>query len=107
MPVWKTTPVEDEPEITLRSWQIFEVDKEGGDRHFVGWNTQGEGRVSSKIETFDPVTRRGVTRSGRVYELLGDPGVNMDALYVWDKWKEINEVTWDRVITTEALKEEA
>lgn len=32
-------------------------------------------RVSTAIEVFDPVTRRAVTRSRRVYELALDPGM--------------------------------
>jgi hypothetical protein len=85
MPVWIVAPIEREPEIKLASWSVRELP--GGDRHFVGWNTRGvEGRVSSRIVSFDPEARRGVTNSGRVYELVGDEGTNLDANYVWHVW---------------------
>lgn len=89
--IWATTPVDEVPEIVLRQWRVMEL--KDGDRHFVGYNvTEGEGRVSSKIVTYDPVTKRGVTQSGRVYQLDGSPGYNGDAIYVWNKWQAINEV---------------
>jgi hypothetical protein len=85
MPVWLTAPIDREPQIRLASWSVRELPR--GDRHFVGWNIRGvEGRVSSRIVSFDPETRRGVTNSGRVYELVGDGGANLDADYVWHVW---------------------
>ena len=54
----------------------------------MGYNFAGrEGRVSSPIVTFDAATMRGITHTGRVYELKGPPGLNMDAEYVLDRWK--------------------
>ena len=46
MPVWKTTQVDDEPEIILGSWSVRELPD--GDRHFVGYTNAhgGEGRVA-------------------------------------------------------------
>ncbi|MGN8134603.1 hypothetical protein ACTJLC_07735 [Paraburkholderia sp. 22099] len=41
------------------------------------------GRVTTFIVKFDPKTRRGVTRSGRIYELVGDSGVDAAANYLW------------------------
>ncbi len=89
--VWATTPVEEVPSISLRNWAVLELSN--GDRHFAGYNiTEGEGRTSSKIETFDKSTMRGVTSSGRVYELQGAPGLEGDGAYVWARWKRINSV---------------
>ena len=98
MPVWKTTPISEHPSLQLRDWAVFEVPPSPKNRertrHFVGYNiTEGEGRVSSKVCEFDAVTRRGRTDSGRVYELVGRPGMNSDAEYVWNMWKAINKVT--------------
>jgi hypothetical protein len=95
--IWGTAPVNEEPEIRLSSWSIRELSD--GDRHFVGYG-DGEGRVSSKIITYDHETKRGVTRSGRVYELVGNPGVNNDAEYVWACWCVINEIhEWNDIST--------
>ena len=93
MSVWKTVPVDDEPEIILGSWSVRELPD--GDRHFVGYNHAhgGEGRVSSKILEFDPESLKGRTRSGRVYQLeQHGAGINLDAEYVWNQWKIINKV---------------
>ena len=104
MPVWKTTPVDDEPEIILGSWSVRELPD--GDRHFVGYNYShgGEGRVSSQILEFDPETLKGRTRSGRVYQLeQHGAGINLDAEYVWNQWKVINRVEDYKDITEEFL----
>ncbi len=98
MPIWKTTPIEQTPELQLAAWRVFEVESpywEGRTRHSVGYNlTEREGRVSSMIDEFDHVTLRGVTRSGRVYQLVGEPGSGSgDGLYTFNRWCEINDIT--------------
>jgi hypothetical protein len=98
MNIWSATPVDEVPELRLRDWSVYEC-KGAGTRHFVGYNmTECEGRVSSAIQQFDPATRRGVTESGRVYELVGQPGHDADADYVWQRWLTINhETDWNDV----------
>jgi hypothetical protein len=92
MAIWRVAPVELVPEVILSNWRILETDV--GTRHFVGVNVlEGGGRVSSAITEFDPVARRGRTRSGRVYELIGSGAYNSDAEYVWQQWRAINNVT--------------
>lgn len=92
--IWATSPVEETPEIILGSWRVMQLDN--GDRHFVGYNlTEHSGRASSKIVIFDPVTKQGVTASGRIYKLQGEPGWNADAFYVWGNWCRINRVAPD------------
>lgn len=82
--VWAAAPVDVEPEVRLSSWRVYAV---RGQRHFVGYNLiLREGRVSSAIQFFDPKTRRGVTRSGRVYELVGSSGWDPDADWVFGVW---------------------
>lgn len=107
--LWKTTPVSEQPSLTLRDWAIFEVEDADGpakaSRHFAGYvNENGEGRASSEIVTFDKISRRGVTASGRVYELVGEPGLTGDAQYVWDGWKRINQIVKERDITKEIFE---
>lgn len=53
------------------------------------------------IVRLDLVRRRALTRSGRVYELSGRPGMNSDALYVWGLWKRTNRVLDGRDVTLE------
>ncbi len=97
MPIWKGTSIEETPEIELVSWRVYEVSSplwEGRTRHFVGRNiTENEGRVSSQIKSFDPLTHRAVTRSGRVYQLVGPPGSGTsDGQYVWSFFCDRNEL---------------
>ncbi len=88
MSIWLTRPVDIEPSITLTHWQIIETVEGKPSRHFVGYNGAGrEGRVSSPIVTFDPATLRGITHTGRVYQLQGSSGINGDAEYVLGHWK--------------------
>lgn len=78
-----------EPETTLEDWQIAAVTTEslGRQFHFYGRNCdRGDGRVSSQIQAFDAKTMCGVTRSGRVYQLIGPPGHSDDAEYVFGHW---------------------
>jgi hypothetical protein len=90
--IWRPNSVDQEPETRLTNWAVFSVELEGGEStiHFAGY-TGYEGRVCSPVKTYDPVTKRGVTQSGRVYELVPDrPGLNGDADYVWHNWLRRN-----------------
>jgi hypothetical protein len=92
--LWKPVSVQEQPSLNVYRWSVREIDgvKAGEkDHHFVG-EVDGAGRVSSKIVSFDKETNVGVTRSGRRYKLVGEPGYNSDAEYVWGAWKAINKV---------------
>jgi hypothetical protein len=109
MSTWLTQPVTDQPNITLVRWRIFQTERE--ELHFVGFYSHGyEGRVSSAIQSFDALTRRGVTKSGRVYELSGPPGFDQDALYVWEAWMRAyrvpsyTDVTDDVVVGLQSIQ---
>ena len=91
MPIWTIGSVEAEPSVELLRWKIFEVEESA--RHFVGVDSLDfTGRVSSAVVEFDAVAMRGVTQSGRVYHLLGNPGDSEQATYVWDRWCAVNSV---------------
>ena len=101
--IWRPRSVEQEPETRLTQWRVFKVKGLDGDNvttHFVG-RADWEGRVCSPVQTYDPTTKRGVTRSGRVYELLGDSGHNGDAMYVWARWCNINDIVEVEDVTAE------
>lgn len=87
--VWAPPDVEEQPSVQLNRWSVAEL--EDGDRHFIGWC--GEGRVSSKIVSYDKETKIGVTRSGRRYKLMGETGYSSDGDYVWHYWQQVNKVT--------------
>ena len=93
--IWKPADVTQEPETKLVDWQVYKVYLEQlGEytMHFNGYTlgAYGEGRVCSPVVEFDKNTMRGVTQSGRIYELVGAPGVNRDAEYVWRRWLGLN-----------------
>lgn len=79
--VWLATPITQTPSIELSCWSVWAI---GEKYYFVGYNeTEREGRVSSAIRGIDPKTLRGVTDSGRTYQLLGEPGHDPDGMYIW------------------------
>ena len=85
--MWRPVSVKDEPLTHLHSWQAHKVQNLDGswDLHFHGY-TGYEGRVCSKVVEFDKEKMVGKTRSGRLYKLVGEPGYNGDAEYVWGNW---------------------
>jgi hypothetical protein len=92
MPIWKIAPIEREPEVLLLQWRILET--AAGTRHFVGRNQRDySGRVSSDVSEFDHTSLRGITCSGRIYQLVGPDGWSADSQYVWERWCEVNDVT--------------
>lgn len=91
MALWSIASVAAEPEVSLARWRVLEI--EDGTRHFVGADERDfSGRVSSAIVAFDQETLRGRTLSGRVYQLIGNPGRSDNADYVWQRWCEVNDV---------------
>jgi hypothetical protein len=91
-----TTPVSDEPGISLTDWAIKDCEFPDGTRakHLVGFDIANrEGRVSSEIVSIDNVKMHAITSTGRVYALVGPAGKNRDAEYVWGRWKQIYQVT--------------
>lgn len=97
MPVWATQSVEHEPSIQFTRWCIVRVlDKPGNPRfglHLCGRNDAGnEGRVSSRIMKIDQEKKVVRTRSGRIYELCGEPGNDGDAAYVLGVWLKAHDV---------------
>lgn len=103
--LWKTASTADQPRILLVRWRVLEVRNAELEieRHFVGYNAdQHEGRVSTAIQHFDSAARMAVTRSGRVYQLIGPPGYDSDAAWVWGHWSRLNGMT-DEIDVTEEV----
>jgi hypothetical protein len=99
MTIWKVASVPEQPELVLKRWRAYEVEDL---RFLVGWNaTDGEGRVSTYVASFDPALRRVETGSGRVYKLSGPPGHDNDADYTWTRWKRMHGVSDVRDVTDE------
>jgi hypothetical protein len=104
MPVWSVPGVSAEPEMSLSDWQILETQK--GSRHFVGNDVRDyTGRVSTAIQQFDPTALRGITSSGRVYQLVGPRGCSEDGQYIWERWCRVNGITSYTDVTAKLLTE--
>jgi hypothetical protein len=98
MSIYTPKGVAEEPDAVLDRYAVYET--EDGEHHFVGYNRiTCDGRVSSKIEQWNPDTRTGITRSGRRYKLQEYAGfVHDDAVYVWGIWCQRNGIkTWKDV----------
>jgi hypothetical protein len=102
MPVWRVADVSAEPEMSISDWQILETQL--GSRHFVGCDVRNlTGRVSTAIQEFDPAVLRGVTSSGRVYQLVGPRGWSENGRYLWERWCKVNDITSYTDVTAESL----
>lgn len=98
--IWKPTSVDIEPHVRLSQWRVYEVKADFNNSettvHFVG-DCGYEGRVSSAVKKYDPLNKRGVTQSGRVYELVGNSGYNGDAMHTWAGWCRVCKATQDMI----------
>lgn len=84
--IWVPVSVAAEPHTRLRKWRVFRVTANGETTvHFVG-ETHDEGRVCSPVIEYDKDTKRGRTRSGRIYELQGLCGYSPNGQYVFNYW---------------------
>lgn len=88
--VWRAGSIEQQPSVELYNWTIKQM-KEG--QYFVGDEVRGSGRVSTAIQTYDPETKRGITASGRIYQLLGESHYSSNGEYVWQYYKQVNGLT--------------
>jgi hypothetical protein len=78
--------------VPISSWQVSELAH--GGRFAWGFDEQArEGRTSSLLSEFDPATACLRSVSGRQYQLLGDPGIDPDAEYVWRSWLTLRGLT--------------
>lgn len=107
MPIFLPPTVTEAPDERLRSWAAFEVLVPGlGERtrHVAGEVSDRSGRVSSPLVAIDDAIRSVVTRSGRVYQLVGRAGLGLEGEYVWRHWlsgseaRDVQEVTAEFVL---------
>ena len=97
MSIWKTAGVSEQPHLTLDAWRCFELPT--GALHLLGFCIETcSGRVSTELGRLELASRTAVSVSGRSYRLIGKPGLNRDADYVWRRWAVANSVTcWSDV----------
>jgi len=91
MSIWKTAGVSEQPHLTLDAWRCFELPT--GALHLLGFCVETcSGRVSTQLVRLELGSRAAVSVSGRRYRLVGKPGLNRDADYVWHRWALANTV---------------
>jgi hypothetical protein len=87
----------------IARWSIKEViwgDNELPTHHLIGFVLQEDaGRASTAIQSFDKEKRLIETQSGRLYQLIGEPGQDSDADYVWSAWKMRNDARDEKDVT--------
>ena len=94
--IWSVPDIYEQPSISLIRWVVRETSR--GERHFVGYNVEDrEGRVSSAIQSFNAETCKGVTQSGRIYQLVGPAGYDRSGDYVWRNWAYAKGIEWKDV----------
>ena len=98
---------DDEIRVGMDTWSVVEVTCTGlsnATRHLVGI-VNGLGRVCSPIQDFDPSTMEATSRSGKIYELVGQPGKDPDAEYVFTQWCRLNDIDEYTDVTQEYWNE--
>lgn len=78
--IWRANSVASEPQKWLANWQGYKTVKaniqpELFGYHFVGYDVQGDMELSP-ADRFDPMKIKGITLSGRIYQLVGMPGAD-------------------------------
>lgn len=88
--IWQPYSVDIEPVTHLENWRVYLVQGNfcgaGSTIHLTGWADRYEGRVCSPLKAWNETTKKAITRSGRVYELIGNPGYHPDAAWTFERW---------------------
>ena len=95
---------ETKPTIELTDWSVYEVPLFGPGgpwtRHFVGYDAElAIPQVSSTILAFDSESGIGASANHRVFQLIGQSGLNPECARLWSRWKALNSVTQERDVT--------
>jgi len=101
--IWPIEAAESRPHVQLSMWRLYEVADarcEALSRHLVGYVLEREhAQVSSPVVRVDAESHCCVTRSGRVYELVGAPGHCEEASFTWDAWMHVNGISHAQDVT--------
>ncbi|MNK09914.1 hypothetical protein D3C87_279150 [compost metagenome] len=88
MSIWSIGPISEQPSVSIVDWSIKETNN---GRYFVGTELpHHSGRVSTQIIEYDAEKKIGRTVSGRIYQLLGEPGYSSNGEYVWGAYMKVN-----------------
>ncbi|MFN3732086.1 hypothetical protein [Comamonas testosteroni] len=107
MPIWTVQSVNEQPNLTLCPWLIFEFQHDGKTlRAAIGYCIEiTEARTTSPIEKFNIAALVAETQSGRIYKLSGPPGASRDALYVWQNLAVLRGIKAYKDVSNEVYSE--
>ena len=93
--------------VIMARWRVWEVQVPLYDApswHVVGYLVEArQGKVSSALATVHATTDEVTTKTGKIYLLEGDPGIDGDASHVWEAWQREHDVQVLREVTTDVL----
>ncbi len=101
---YDSAPVHQEPDEIILFWTIKELVylDNSINRHLAGYiNRKGTFRVTTKIKYFDQLTMTIHTESGRIYNLLGNPGFTQTLELYWAIWKKKENFISEKDVTNE------
>lgn len=82
MPIVASRPAHLLPVIQLCRWRVAELAEHSW--HLVGWYmSERVGKTSSTVMAVDAARAQCLTGTGRIYEIVGPPGIDADAEYIW------------------------
>ena len=92
--VWVTPDPLEQPELSISRWRIIEIThKRQKERRLSGFVVENqEGRLSTPLIAIDLDKKQCVTRSTRIYNLIGPPALDDDAEYVLRAWMSANGI---------------
>ena len=95
-----------EPKASITNWTIIEVifNDDTNSHHLLGFVVGKKGRITSAIQKFDCTTKTITTRSGRVYSLLGQPGLDSDVKHLIAGWYYLDQVVKYQNVTDNYAK---
>jgi hypothetical protein len=92
-------------DIDMTDWAVVKADD---GLHFCGIDKTdwvNLARVSSVVVEFDAAAKKGTTRSGRKYTLVGDAaGLQGVTLELWQQWASMNNVPYWEDVTDQYTK---
>lgn len=95
MTLFSIAPISENSDDSITNWSVREVQISGESErthHLVGYIfLECSVRVTSKIVTFDKDQMLVKTGIGRIYHLMGKPGMSRNGDYAWDRWSMIND----------------
>ena len=93
------------PRVWLVRWHVMRTNL--GTRHFVGHSVEDDtAYVSTPIVKYHVAKRTGVTSNGRAYTLVGPPGYDEEAEFVWCHYMRLWGVTDVVDVSAEYLDEQ-